>query len=184
MSCRHQHSSSPRPFLCSHYLHMYLSTLPLSCREQELSNLLDQGRRSDAVGLAIALDHPKRVLTILNSLLEEEEEEEGFRDTVAALREDQISKWTRCTLSATYFSPLPIAHQRVYVPLFPPPPPLPSPSPPSCPAAVHQEVEHQRQVQPCGPVGACSALQDPLTHGAHTAGRHEAGCGGTHSLHR
>ena len=132
MSCKHQHSSSPRPFLCSHYLHMYLSTLPLSCREQELSNLLDQGRRSDAVGLAIALDHPKRVLTILNSLLEEEEEEEGFRDTVAALREDQISKWTRCTLSATYFSPLPIAHQRVYVPLFPPSPPLPLPSQLSC----------------------------------------------------
>lgn len=127
MSCRHQHSSSPCPFLYLHYLHMYLSTLPLSCREQELSNLLDQGRRSDAVGLAIALDHPKRVLTILSSLLEEEEEE-GFRDTVAALREDQISKWTRCTLSATYFSPLPIAHQRVYVPLFPPSPPLPLPA--------------------------------------------------------
>ena len=107
---------------------LHLSTLPLSCREQELSNLLDQGRRSDAVGLAIALDHPKRVLTILNSLLEEEEEEEGFRDTVAALREDQISKWTRCTLSAAYFSPLPIAHQRVYVPLFPPSPPLPLPA--------------------------------------------------------
>ena len=67
------------------------------CREQELSNLLDQGKHSDAVGLAIALDHPKRVLTILTSLLEEGEG--AFRDTVAALRDDQTSEWMRCTLS-------------------------------------------------------------------------------------
>ena len=67
------------------------------CREQELSNLLDQGKHSDAVGLAIALDHPKCVLTILTSLLEEEDE--TFRDTITSLREDQISEWMRCTLS-------------------------------------------------------------------------------------
>ena len=79
------------------YTPLYPATLLFLCREQELSNLLDQGKHSDAVGLAIALDHPKRVLTILTSLLEEGEG--AFRDTIAALREDQTSEWMRCTLS-------------------------------------------------------------------------------------
>ena len=50
------------------FLLLLLSSLPLlsSPREQELSNLLQQKNYVHAVGLAITLDQPFRVLSILS----------------------------------------------------------------------------------------------------------------------
>lgn len=96
------------------FLLLLLSSLPLlsSLREQELSNLLQQKDYVHAVGLAITLDQPFRVLSILSGrtplkallhvlesllwclhlppdLLDEGGEEGRFGETILALREDQ-----------------------------------------------------------------------------------------------
>ena len=86
--------------------------LLFSPREQELSNLLQQKDYVHAVGLAITLDQPFRVLSILSGrtplkallhvfesllwclrlppdLLDEGGEEGRFGETILALREDQ-----------------------------------------------------------------------------------------------
>eukprot|EP00731_Ephydatia_muelleri_P022653 Em0015g236a len=62
----------------------------LVLREQELSNLLLKKDYVNAVGLAISLNQPFRVLTILTDLLNEGGTEGDFSKTLCLLREDQM----------------------------------------------------------------------------------------------
>lgn len=62
----------------------------LVLREQELSNLLLKKDYVNAVGLAITLNQPFRVLTILTDLLNEGGMEGDFSKTLGLLREDQM----------------------------------------------------------------------------------------------
>lgn len=62
----------------------------LILREQELSNLLQSRDFVRAVGVAITLDQPVRVLSILSELLDEGGVEGSFSETILALREDQM----------------------------------------------------------------------------------------------
>ncbi|XP_031561382.1 transducin beta-like protein 3 isoform X2 [Actinia tenebrosa] len=63
--------------------------------EQELSNLLYDKKYIDAVGLAITLDQPWRVLKIFKDMLLSQEGREQLEHTIKALREDQIDAVVR-----------------------------------------------------------------------------------------
>ncbi|KAK3738537.1 hypothetical protein QZH41_012049, partial [Actinostola sp. cb2023] len=58
--------------------------------EQKLSNLLQDKDYTKAIGLAITLDQPYRVLKIFNDMLNSEEGQHQLNSTVMELRDDQI----------------------------------------------------------------------------------------------
>ncbi|XP_038065030.1 transducin beta-like protein 3 [Patiria miniata] len=59
-------------------------------KEQELSNLLHEKKYLKAIGLAITLNQPYRVLTIMKSLLDEPDGEQKLEKTMKKMRPDQI----------------------------------------------------------------------------------------------
>uniref|UniRef100_A0A8C5K1Y8 Transducin (beta)-like 3 n=1 Tax=Jaculus jaculus TaxID=51337 RepID=A0A8C5K1Y8_JACJA len=58
-------------------------------KQQELNNLLHEKRYLRALGLAISLDHPHTVLTIIQAIRRDPEASEKLEDTVLRLRRDQ-----------------------------------------------------------------------------------------------
>ncbi|XP_035695414.1 transducin beta-like protein 3 isoform X2 [Branchiostoma floridae] len=65
-------------------------TEDLILKEQELSNLIHEGRFLKAIGLAITLEQPYRVLTIVTDILKKPEGKSQLEKTLKKLREDQI----------------------------------------------------------------------------------------------
>ncbi|XP_066291530.1 transducin beta-like protein 3 [Branchiostoma lanceolatum] len=65
-------------------------TEELILKEQELSNLIHEGRFLKAIGLAITLEQPYRVLTIVTDILKNPEGKSQLEKTLKKLREDQI----------------------------------------------------------------------------------------------
>ncbi|XP_022093609.1 transducin beta-like protein 3 isoform X2 [Acanthaster planci] len=59
-------------------------------KEQELSNLLHEKKYLKAIGLAITLNQPFRVLTIMKNLLDESDGEKKLEKTMKRMRQDQI----------------------------------------------------------------------------------------------
>lgn len=64
-------------------------------KEQELSNLLQQKKYLKAIGLAITLEQPFRVLKIIKEILLDPDGEEGLVKTVKKLRMDQLDSVLR-----------------------------------------------------------------------------------------
>eukprot|EP00112_Aurelia_sp_Birch-Aquarium-sp1_P018301 Seg435.11 transcript_id=Seg435.11/GoldUCD/mRNA.D3Y31 product="Transducin beta-like protein 3" protein_id=Seg435.11/GoldUCD/D3Y31 len=62
----------------------------LILKDQELSNLLGEKKYIKAIGLAITLDRPFRVLSIIKELLEKANGEHEIEKVIEGLREDQI----------------------------------------------------------------------------------------------
>ncbi|NXO44919.1 TBL3 protein, partial [Locustella ochotensis] len=58
-------------------------------KEQELSNLLHEKRYLKALGLAISLDRPHTVLTVVKAILKEPEGRRHLEENVVRLRKDQ-----------------------------------------------------------------------------------------------
>jgi len=63
----------------------------LILREQELSNLLQQKKFVKAIGLAITLDQPFRVLNIFKDMLDGSEGKEQIKKALLRLRDDQLN---------------------------------------------------------------------------------------------
>ncbi|XP_063286536.1 transducin beta-like protein 3 [Pelobates fuscus] len=58
-------------------------------KEQELSNLLHEKRFLKALGLAISLDKPHTVLTVIKAVLREPQGKDDLENTILRLRQDQ-----------------------------------------------------------------------------------------------
>ncbi|NWW41300.1 TBL3 protein, partial [Panurus biarmicus] len=58
-------------------------------KEQELSNLLHEKRYLRALGLAISLDRPHTVLTVVKAILKEPEGRRHLEENIVRLRKDQ-----------------------------------------------------------------------------------------------
>ncbi|NXS03689.1 TBL3 protein, partial [Oxylabes madagascariensis] len=58
-------------------------------KEQELSNLLHEKRYLKALGLAISLDRPHTVLTVVKAILKEPEGRRHLEENIVRLRKDQ-----------------------------------------------------------------------------------------------
>ncbi|NXN97249.1 TBL3 protein, partial [Rhinopomastus cyanomelas] len=58
-------------------------------KEQELSNLLHEKRYLKALGLAISLDRPHTVLTVVRAILKETDGRKHLEETIVRLRKDQ-----------------------------------------------------------------------------------------------
>ncbi|XP_069503403.1 transducin beta-like protein 3 [Ambystoma mexicanum] len=58
-------------------------------KQQELSNLLHEKKFAKALGLAISLDHPHTVLTVIKAILREPSGEKKLEEVVLRLRQDQ-----------------------------------------------------------------------------------------------
>ncbi|XP_069762489.1 transducin beta-like protein 3 isoform X1 [Narcine bancroftii] len=58
-------------------------------KQQELSNLLQEKKYLKALGLAISLDHPQTVLSVIKALLSECNGQENLESTLLKLRQDQ-----------------------------------------------------------------------------------------------
>ncbi|NXL65724.1 TBL3 protein, partial [Chordeiles acutipennis] len=58
-------------------------------KEQELSNLLHEKRYLKALGLAISLDRPHTVLTVIKAILREADGRKHLEENIVRLRKDQ-----------------------------------------------------------------------------------------------
>ncbi|KAM8961647.1 transducin beta-like protein 3 [Pelodytes ibericus] len=58
-------------------------------KQQELSNLLHEKRFLKALGLAISLDHPHTVLTVIKAILQEPQGKDDLEKNIQKLRQDQ-----------------------------------------------------------------------------------------------
>ncbi|NXG46288.1 TBL3 protein, partial [Psilopogon haemacephalus] len=58
-------------------------------KEQELSNLLHEKRYLRALGLAISLDRPHTVLTVVKAILKETDGKKHLEENIVRLRKDQ-----------------------------------------------------------------------------------------------
>ncbi|NXI35916.1 TBL3 protein, partial [Galbula dea] len=58
-------------------------------KEQELSNLLHEKRYLKALGLAISLDRPHTVLTVIKAILREADGRQRLEQNIVRLRRDQ-----------------------------------------------------------------------------------------------
>ncbi|XP_072044445.1 transducin beta-like protein 3 [Amphiura filiformis] len=64
-------------------------------KEQQLSNLLHEKKYLKAIGLAITLDQPFKLLGIVKTIMEEPEGLDGLTHTLGKLRQDQIDATLR-----------------------------------------------------------------------------------------
>ncbi|NXW50469.1 TBL3 protein, partial [Nyctiprogne leucopyga] len=69
-------------------------------KEQELSNLLHEKRYLKALGLAISLDRPHTVLTVVKAILKEADGRKHLEENIVRLRKDQ--KEAVLTFSVTW----------------------------------------------------------------------------------